>query len=145
MSTWQGWPINRPAWFDYMARLPDKSAKGLPAFERQKLMFIYTWFSTYKRIFNFLVLCFKNCVYTLALCCGWWTKLPFSARETWVPKKTSAPNSKHGKKTPCQVKVSKTLSPYPAEGVKNSAAKGLIHMSLLSVCVHYFQKISIVE
>ena len=37
----------------------------------------------------------------------------------------SVPNSKHEKKSPCQVKVYKKCSPCPLKGIQNSAAKGL--------------------
>ena len=41
---WHGWPINQPVRFDYVAQMANKLAYGLPTFERQKLIFIYTRF-----------------------------------------------------------------------------------------------------
>ena len=149
LSTWHGWSINRPAWFDYwgmdgrqiswldstVAWLADKSALGLLTCDRQKLMFIYTGFNTLERRFHFLVFCFKNCVYIciyiyiyIYLLCamdggGASAELGVPPNKHEYERKKSVANSKDEKKTMCQVKVCSKLSPCAAEGINNSAAK----------------------
>ena len=88
---WHRWPINWPAWFEDVAQMVDKSTSGLPTFERQNLMFIYTKFSIYEWKLNILIFRFKNCVYILAMCYGWGGASILSTR-----------NMSTKEKSPCQ-------------------------------------------
>ena len=123
LSTCHGWPANHPTLFyhsamngrsigqtnnTYLAWMVDKTALGLPTVERVKVIFIYTRFSTYRWKLSFLVLRFKNFVYTLTLYFRWGRN--YKSNPAKLEYKKSPCQTLTKKKPPCQFKVCKKLS-----------------------------------
>ena len=103
----------------------DKSASGLPTLKRSKLMFIYNRFSTKERILSFLVLRFKNCIYTLTLYFRWRQsfnsqpgKCEYQRKNLCQSVNMENNSNSNYEKTLCQVKVCKKLFPCQLEGSK---------------------------